>query len=76
VAEIVDLKSHSTTEEPFIIGSVVKLKSGGADMTVRKLGRSTIDVEWHNSSYEPVTYSYHPAMLCHVNVDEVGVASS
>ena len=69
MADVVSLKPRDDGG-PFVVGSTVKLKGGGAVMTVRKPGRQLVTVDWHNESNDPIQEEYVPAMLMHANPDD------
>jgi len=70
MSDVIALKPKSPdVSDKFIIGSTVRLKGGGAIMTVRKPGKQTIEVEWHNTSDDPISADYHPQMLIHADPD-------
>jgi uncharacterized protein YodC (DUF2158 family) len=67
---VIELPKPPEASGPFVIGSTVKLKGGGAVMTVQQPGRKAVVVEWHNSSDDPISAAYHPDMLRHAHPDD------
>lgn len=67
---VVDLKPKTEPTGPFVVGSTVKLKSGGAIMTVRKSGKSMVECDWHNASNDPIFVEYRAEQLGHADPDK------
>jgi hypothetical protein len=69
MAEIVDLKPRNP-DGPFVVGSTVCLRSGGALMTVRKPGKQSVIVDWTDANDNLCGAEFPPAMLRHADPDE------
>jgi hypothetical protein len=70
MAEVVALKAKPEQPEKFEIGSTVRLKSGGAIMTVRKPGKANVIVDWTNCSDDICSAEFPNAMLAFADADE------
>ena len=70
MSEVVSLKPKPEQPEKFEIGATVCLKSGGAIMTVRKPGKTTVVVDWTNASNDICSADFPPAMLVFADPDE------
>lgn len=65
---LIDLRPPQ--EGPFIVGSTVALKGGGAIMTVRKPGKTVVIADWHNAADDLCTGDFPSQMLRHADPDE------
>ena len=73
MAEVVTLKPKEPDKnEPFVQGSTVRLAGGDVPMTVRKAGKLSVLVDWHDETKNLCSAEFPPAMLRHAdpNTDE------
>lgn len=66
---VIDLKPKEVNG-PFVVGSTVALKGGGAVMTVRKPGKQAVVCDWHDAAENLCSADFPPAMLRHADPDE------
>jgi len=70
MSDVIALKPKSPeVSDKFIIGSTVALRGGGAIMTVRKPGKQSVTVDWHDSNDNLNSADFPVAMLCHADPD-------
>ena len=71
MADVIPIKPDAApNDEPFRIGSTVCLAGGGAIMTVRKPGKSSVVVDWHDTQMNLCSAEFPPKMLRHADPDE------
>lgn len=71
MADVVSLKPKvPDLPEKFVIGSTVALTGGGATMTVRKPGKQSVTVDWHDANDNLCSADFPPMMLRHADPDE------
>jgi uncharacterized protein YodC (DUF2158 family) len=72
MSEVVPLIKPKSPEvsEKFVIGSTVRLKGGGAIMTVRKPGKQSIVVDWLDTDSVLNSAEFPPPMLKHADPNE------
>jgi len=71
MSDVIALKPKAPDiPDKFVIGSTVALRGGGAIMTVRKPGKQSVTVDWHDAQDNLCSADFPPAMICHADPDE------